>query len=366
LRGGRKTIPTLVASAVLLATALISLPTYQASAPADDLRARRTALTEQLAHLTPTKNDASHALVSAQASLSAVQDRIVGVQRDLRHLNDRLMRLSSQIKDDEAVSRDAKRELAGMTRASYKSSSEHAFVDTLLASSSVGEAVDRLKAEKHTGEKVTDLVQRINEKDRAVLQARDEIRTSFARSSGLEDDLSNESTRMLAVVAARDATYAQASGPVQAIVRQIHDIDQQIAEQAQGPVAAIAGAVGAVAGAPPCGNHFSFGQCTYYVATRRCIPWSGNARDWFANAGRMGYSEGHNPAVGAVVTFQPGGDGASGAGHVGYVEAVGPADGIPAGQFRLSEMNFAGWDRVSYRTLPNNSRGIQGFIYGHP
>jgi hypothetical protein len=32
--------------------------------------------------------------------------------------------------------------------------------------------------------------------------------------------------------------------------------------------------------------------------------------------------------------------------------------------FKFSEMNFRGWNRVNYRTLPNNSRGVQGFIYG--
>jgi surface antigen len=93
----------------------------------------------------------------------------------------------------------------------------------------------------------------------------------------------------------------------------------------------------------------------------------GNARDWFYAAARYGYPEGHTPQVGAVVVFWPGGDGASSIGHVAYVEAVGPAAGIPAGYFKLSEMNFAGsgggWDRVSYRVLPNNSSGIQGFIY---
>ncbi|MFN2568097.1 MAG: CHAP domain-containing protein [Candidatus Dormibacteria bacterium] len=367
MRGGRKTIPILVASVVLWATALTSLPTSQAAAPTvDALRARRAGLSDQLAHLTPAKNDASRALASAQRSLSAVQDRILGVEGTLKRLNNRLLSLSSQIKDDEETSRQAKRELAGMTRASYKSSSDNAFMDTLLGSSSVGEAVDRLKAEEHTSAKVDDLVRRVNDKDRAVIQERNDLRTNFAQSQVLEDQLSTENNRMIEVVAARDAAYDQASGPVQSVVRQIHDLDQQIAAQAQGPVAAIAGAVGAVAGGPSCGNHFSYGQCTYYVASRRCIPWSGNARDWFANAARMGYNEGHSPAVGAVVAFQPGGEGASGAGHVGYVEAVGPAGGIPEGQFRMSEMNFEGWNRVSYRTLSNNSRGIQGFIYGHP
>jgi len=47
------------------------------------------------------------------------------------------------------------------------------------------------------------------------------------------------------------------------------------------------------------------------------------------------------PVAGAIVVFWPGVDGVSWEGHVAYVEAVGPAAGIPAGSFKLSEMNFA-------------------------
>jgi len=122
-------------------------------------------------------------------------------------------------------------------------------------------------------------------------------------------------------------------------------------------------------GSSSCGNHFAYGECTWYVANRRCVPWSGNANQWYYNAAAYGYREGHTPVPGAIVVFWPGGDGASRVGHVGYVEAVGPANGIPSGEFKLSEMNFSGngggWDRVSYRVLPNNSGGIQGFIYDH-
>ena len=84
---------------------------------------------------------------------------------------------------------------------------------------------------------------------------------------------------------------------------------------------------------------------------------------WYYNAARMGFPEGHTPVPGAIVVFWPGGDGASWIGHVAYVEAVGPAAGIPSGYFKLSEMNFAGWARVNYRVLPSNSGGIQGFVY---
>src|SRR5262249_22244529 len=51
-------------------------------------------------------------------------------------------------------------------------------------------------------------------------------------------------------------------------------------------VVRVGGSVGA-----PYPNHFSFGYCTYYVATRRYVPWFGNAIDWWPNARSYGYPE---------------------------------------------------------------------------
>jgi len=79
----------------------------------------------------------------------------------------------------------------------------------------------------------------------------------------------------------------------------------------------------------------------------------------------MGYKEGRMPVAGAIVVFRPGVSGVSSLGHVAYVEAVGPAQGIPAGSFKLSEMNFAGWNRVDYRVLGDTDGSIMGFIYGN-
>ena len=63
---------------------------------------------------------------------------------------------------------------------------------------------------------------------------------------------------------------------------------------------------------------------------------------------------------GATVVFQPGVEGAGGAGHVAHVEAV-----YPGGWFLISEMNFywngGGWGRVDYRFA--YARSGVSFIY---
>ena len=49
------------------------------------------------------------------------------------------------------------------------------------------------------------------------------------------------------------------------------------------------------------GGGYSFGYCTYYVATRRSVPsnW-GNANAWYYNAQVSGYSVGTAPVAGAI------------------------------------------------------------------
>jgi LysM repeat protein len=101
------------------------------------------------------------------------------------------------------------------------------------------------------------------------------------------------------------------------------------------------------------GNGFPFGQCTWYVASRRDVTWGGNAGSWWWNAaGRR--PEGHVPVMGAIVVFRGGWTG-----HVGYVEQANTD-----GSFVISEMNYGwGWGRVDRRLIAANDRAIIGFIY---
>ena len=98
---------------------------------------------------------------------------------------------------------------------------------------------------------------------------------------------------------------------------------------------------------------FPYGQCTYYVASRRDVTWGGNAWAWFENANGL-RPEGHVPVTGAIVVFHDGWFG-----HVAYVESVDPDN-----SFVISEMNFwangGGWGRVDRRTIAGDDRGSLG------
>ena len=356
MRGTRKLLSIAVGCGVLLSIGLTSIPTGRAdTSAADALRARRAQLLQQLATLEPAKNSASPALLTAEKAFAAEQAQLLAAQQRLAAINARLLALSGQITDDQATIGKAKHDLAMLTRQSYESTTTNSWVAAVLSATTFSQAVDRLAGTSHVAEQVRNLQEKVRAKEDAIVSEKAEIQKDAATTVALEGQLSQDSGALLMLVNARNVALQSASAPARAIENQIAEIDQQLAAGSAPKRSA--------ANQGSCGNHFAYGQCTWYVATRRCIPWVGNAAQWYNNAAAMGYPVGHTPQVGAVVTFWPGGDGASRIGHVGYVEAVGPADGVPAGYFKFSEMNYNGWNRVNYRVLPSNSRGIQGFIY---
>ncbi len=105
------------------------------------------------------------------------------------------------------------------------------------------------------------------------------------------------------------------------------------------------------------GGKFPYGYCTWWVAHKRYVPWSGNAWQWWYNAQQFGYAEGQVPKAGAIMVL--GISYESPVGHVAYVESV-AADG----SFTVSEMNYGGWGRLDYRTIKSTvGLDLLGFIY---
>lgn len=101
------------------------------------------------------------------------------------------------------------------------------------------------------------------------------------------------------------------------------------------------------------GHRFPYGWCTWYVAQKRYVPWSGNAGTWLYKAKALGYQTGRTPRVGSIMVTTEN----RFYGHVALVEKV-SGDTIT-----VSEMNYVGWAKTSRRTLSASSRAIKGFIY---
>ena len=99
-------------------------------------------------------------------------------------------------------------------------------------------------------------------------------------------------------------------------------------------------------------HSFPWGWCTWYVASRRHVPWGGNAGTWLYHAKAYGANTGKTPRVGAIMV-----SGESRYGHVGVVEKV------SGGSFTISEMNYKGFGVVSKRTISTGAGFVRGFIY---
>lgn len=101
------------------------------------------------------------------------------------------------------------------------------------------------------------------------------------------------------------------------------------------------------------GNHFAYGYCTWYVASRRNIPWFGNAGTWLSGARAAGFATGSTPQVGAILVTAE-----SVYGHVALVDSVNPD-----GTITITEMNYSGFARITSRTISVSYGAIKGYIY---
>jgi surface antigen len=107
------------------------------------------------------------------------------------------------------------------------------------------------------------------------------------------------------------------------------------------------------------GNGYAYGYCTWYAYNRRVelghpvgSNW-GNASTWAGYARGAGFLVDSSPGVGAVVQTS-----SSYAGHVAVVESV---DGN--GNVTISEMNYAGWNKVTTRTLSASQARAYNYIH---
>jgi surface antigen/peptidoglycan hydrolase CwlO-like protein len=319
----------------------------------DQLKAERAALVQQLATALGARNDAKGQLVAAQGQLSTVQKQLADSHKQLDAVNAHLKTLSLQIAGDEQSLNAARAQLGAMVRVAYETSDKDGFAGAVLSANDFGQAMDRIRSAQNITDQVANLQAQITAKEKSLLDERTTLQSQAADASKLEEQLNQESGMLMALVGQRDLAFNRLSGPARDLAARIAAIDDQLSPPPPAPPITSSGT---------CGNRFAFGYCTWYVATRRCIPWLGNAWDWWRNAAAMGYAEGQVPERGAVVVW--GRSGSSPDGHVAYVEAVGPDGGVPAGSFLVSEMNYRGWDQVDYRTVKIGSPGILGFIYG--
>lgn len=109
------------------------------------------------------------------------------------------------------------------------------------------------------------------------------------------------------------------------------------------------------------GNKYDYGYCTWYAYNRRAElgrtvgSFWGNASTWAMYARAAGYRVDKIPEIGAVMQDSYS---AGGYGHVAIVESKGED-----GSIVISEMNYAGWNRYSTRTLDAGQASAYNYIH---
>ena len=107
-------------------------------------------------------------------------------------------------------------------------------------------------------------------------------------------------------------------------------------------------------GAGGIGNHFFWGQCTFWAAFRYhqltglWVPWLGNAADWAYNAPGYGWHVAYTPRVGSIIVLAPGVQGAGGYGHVAIVESINADGSVNTSNFNWG---FGDFGVMTYHTF---------------
>jgi len=266
-----------------------------------------------------TVQSAQQQLAQAQKQLAQLNDQVEKAQSDLDAANRRLA-------EDVSIRADLDKRVADYARWEYQ---QPALPLRLIGAGSLSAALNELRQENIVSDRLQTLIRRQKEVRGRDQTARDRIASDFKSVQGAQAQAKQIVARAQAILATarQDELRAQAA---------------LVVTQAKASAAATGG-----------GNHFAFGYCTWYVASRRYIPWFGNAIQWWPNARAYGYPEGQAPVVGAVMVTRE-----SYLGHVAYVESVNGD-----GSWTVSEMNYVAWDVVDRRTIFPGQVPLVGFIY---
>jgi len=266
-----------------------------------------------------TVQSAQQQLAQAQKQLAQLNDQVEKAQSDLDAANRRLA-------EDVSIRADLDKRVADYARWEYQ---QPALPLRLIGAGSLSAALNELRQENIVSDRLQTLIRKQKEVRGRDQTARDRIATDFKSVQGAQAQAKQIVARAQAILATakQDELRAQAA---------------LVVTQAKASAASSGG-----------GNHFAFGYCTWYVASRRYIPWFGNAIQWWPNARAYGYPEGQTPVVGAVMVTRE-----SYLGHVAYVESVNGD-----GSWTVSEMNYVAWDVVDRRTIFPGQVPLVGFIY---
>ena len=343
---------------------------------------------------------------SAQAQVDQIKSQVSSIQAQQEKLkaeNDKLQAESKKLSAEiEALSKNivARNEsLANQARSAQTSGTATSYINTIVNSKSITEAISRVSAMNEIVSANNKMLEQQKQDKKAISEKQmannEAINTVIANQQTLENDAKTLSTKQAELKAAQlnlAAEKATAEGEKNSLLAQ-KAAAQKAAEEAAAQEAAYKAQQAAQAQAIASSGNTTFtaqvqalnhssaptvshstsrptynssastypvGQCTWGAKT--LAPWAGdywgNGAQWAASAAAAGFRTGSTPQVGAIISWNDGGYG-----HVAVVTAVESPTRI-----QVSEANYAGNQAIgNYRGWFNPAAAGQGsFTYIYP
>lgn len=344
---------------------------------------------------------------AAQAQVDQIQSQVSAIksqQEKLQAENEKLTaeseKLSAEI-DELSKNIVARNEsLANQARSAQTSGTVTSYINTIVNSSSITEAISRVTAMNEIISANNKMLEQQKADKEAIVEKQiannEAINTVIANQQTLADDAQALSTKEAELKVAQinlAAEKASAEGEKNSLLEQkaaaqkaaeaaaaaeaayrSQQASQLQAIQASGntnlsaQIQAVSGGTHAAAPAPAAAvsnvsyssdaSTYPVGQCTWGAKT--LAPWAGNywgnGGQWAASAAAAGFRVGSQPQVGAIACWTDGGYG-----HVAVVTAVQSTTSI-----QVSEANYLGQQSIgNYRGWfdPTTAQGTVSYIY---
>ena len=388
-------------TSILLSTVILSQGAALVSVKAETTDEKIAAQDSKINSLTEQQQSAQAQVNEIQGQVSAIQKQQEELKAENEKLSAESAKLSAEI-DELSKNIVARNEsLANQARSTQTNGTATSYINTVVNSSSITEAISRVAAMSEIVSANNKMLEQ-QKKDKEVIAEKqvannEAINTVIANQEKLADDeqaLATKQAELKAAQASLAAEKATAENEKNSLLEEkaaaeaaareaAYKAEQESKRQAieasgnttlQAQVQAVVNSAEAAAPAAPAvtqsvaranrpvysssASSYPVGQCTWGAKT--LAPWAGdywgNGGQWSASAAAAGFRVGSQPEVGAIACWTDGGYG-----HVAVVTAVQSTTSI-----QVSEANYLGQQSIgNYRGWfnPTTAQGTVSYIY---
>ena len=391
-------------TSILLSTVILSQGAALVSVKAETTDEKIAAQDSKINSLTEQQQSAQAQVNEIQGQVSAIQKQQEELKAENEKLSAESARLSAEI-DELSKNIVARNEsLANQARSTQTNGTATSYINTVVNSSSITEAISRVAAMSEIVSANNKMLEQ-QKKDKEVIAEKqvannEAINTVIANQEKLADDeqaLATKQAELKAAQASLAAEKATAENEKNSLLEEKAAAEKAAAEAAareaaykaeqeskrqaieasgnttlQAQVQAVVNSAPAAEAAAPAAPAvtqsvaranrpvYSSSASSYPVGAKTLAPWAGdywgNGGQWSASAAAAGFRVGSQPEVGAIACWTDGGYG-----HVAVVTAVQSTTSI-----QVSEANYLGQQSIgNYRGWfnPTTAQGTVSYIY---